>query len=189
MYLNEESIELPEQEEVDSEQFDLLYSHWTPMLQKYAIYFLKDQASAETIVNDVFVKLWLSGNSISYPKTYLYRSVKNACLNYLAQQKQQVVSYVAQYELQNISDLNLNLDYHLVTEESERLVFLQNLIDQLPPKRQLVFKLYRLEGLSYAEIAEFLNISIRTVEDHLSKSMQFIYANAKHLLHYNLTES
>lgn len=187
MYLNEESIALPEQEGVDSEQFELLYSNWSLMLQKYAIYFLKDQAAAETIVNDVFVKLWLSGNAISYPKTYLYRSVKNACLNYLAQQQQQVVSYLAQDELQNISDLNVY--HHQVPEESERLKFLEKLIDQLPPKRQLVFKLYRLEGLSYAEIAELLNISIRTVEDHLSKSMQFIYANAKHLLHQNLTES
>jgi RNA polymerase sigma-70 factor (family 1) len=188
MYLKQEQLtETEELEQTNSVQLELLYKDWSLMLQKYAYYYLKDQSAAETIVNDVFIKLWLSGNLINFPKTYLYKSVKNACINYLAQQKKQFISYVQQDELETIA--NQSIDDYQNVDDSEKLLFLQNLVEQLPTKRQLVFKLYRLEGLSYAEIAELLQISVRTVEDHLSKSMQFIYANAKQLLHQNLTKS
>jgi RNA polymerase sigma-70 factor (ECF subfamily) len=49
--------------------------------------------------------------------------------------------------------------------------------------------MFRFEELNYAEIAELLNISVRTVEDHLSKSMQFIHAQAKHLIDGKLTNT
>ncbi|RZL18757.1 MAG: sigma-70 family RNA polymerase sigma factor [Pedobacter sp.] len=90
-------------------------------------------------------------------------------------------------ELTVFSDLTVPVvmeDY-----KSEKLEFLQKIIESLPERRQLVFKLHRLEGFSYAEIAELMQISVRTVEDHLSKSMQFIHSQAKQLIDLDLTEA
>jgi RNA polymerase sigma factor (sigma-70 family) len=66
--------------------------------------------------------------------------------------------------------------------ESDQLLLLQKLIAKLPEKRQRVFKMHRMEGYSYAEIAEQLDISIRTVEDHLAKSMSFLHEHMHQLL-------
>jgi RNA polymerase sigma-70 factor (ECF subfamily) len=96
------------------------------------------------------------------------------------------LTLLEQDDLTAISDLSFADE---VTSESEQLVFLHFLISKLPERRQLVFKMHRIEGFSYAEIAELLQISVRTVEDHLSKSMQFIYDQSQHLIHRKLTEA
>ncbi len=157
------------------------------MLQKYADYYLKDLEASNSVVNDVFVQLWLRKKKPERLKAYLYRAVKNSCLNHLSQKRQIAVSYFGVDELTVISDLSLNP--HEIIGNNEKLLFLEKLISRLPQKRQLVFRMHRLEGLSYAEIADLLEISVRTVEDHLSKSMQFIHEHAKHLIHQSLTKT
>lgn len=171
----------------DPEQFELLYNSMSSSLQKYADYYVRDIEAAKSIVNDLFVQLWFKHAQPGQIKGYLYRAVKNACLNYLAQSKRSPLSYLEQDELTQIADLHIV--HQEVGFESDRLKFLQKVIATLPEKRQMVFRMHRLEGFSYAEIADLLQISVRTVEDHLSKSMQFIHARSKHLIHIKLTEA
>jgi len=137
-------------------------------------------------VNDLFVQLWFNKTKPENLKGYLFRAIKNASLNYLAQQRNSLLTLLDQEELTMISDLSPVSE---AANESEKLIFLKDLIGRLPHRRQLVFNMHRMEGFSYAEIAGLLQISVRTVEDHLSKSMQFIHAHAKHLLHEKLTEA
>lgn len=188
MYLNEEvQVGRSESDTFDFAQFNLLYKSWSFMLQKYADYYLKDMEASSSVVNDVFVQLWLGKKKPERLKAYLYRAVKNSCLNYLSQKRKIAISYFGADELTIISDLSLDANNEV--SDDDKLLFLESVISRLPQKRQLVFRMHRLEGLSYAEIAELLEISIRTVEDHLSKSMQFIHANAKHLVHQALTKA
>lgn len=173
---------------VDNVALDLeiLYKNWNGILCSYAFYYLKDMEAAKTVVNDAFVQLWKMESKPTYLKAYLYRAVKNACLNYISKRKLSIV-YTDYAELEMLSD---NKEHQEPVEgEQEKLLFLEMVISELPSKRQLVFRLFRLEGLSYLEISELLNISVRTVEDHLSKSMQFIHARAKHLVDEKLTNS
>jgi len=169
------------------DEFEMLYNSMNSSLQKYAEYYVRDIEAAKSIVNDFFVQLWFKNEQPEQIKGYMYRAIKNASLNYLERSKRSPLSYLEQDELALISDLHIvNQEVSL---ESEKLKFLQKVIAELPEKRQLVFRMYRLEGFSYAEIADLLQISVRTVEDHLSKSMQFIHARSKHLIHTNLTEA
>lgn len=171
----------------DLVQFELLYNRLNHSLQKYADYYIKDPEVARTIVNDLFVQLWFKKELPDNINGYVYRSIKNACLNYLEQQKRSPLSYLEHNELTVIADHNFAIEAS--PHKSDKLRFLESVISMLPPKRQLVFKMYRLEGFSYAEIADLLQISARTVEDHLSKSMQFIHTHSKHLVDQKLTEA
>ena len=168
-------------------QFEETYRRWSLLLQRYANYYVRDEEASHSIVNDLFVHLWFSKKHPDNIKGYLFRAVKNAALNVISRQKRSPITYLDEPELTLVADLSpLNLEE---ADESEKLQFLQKVIGMLPERRQLVFKLYRIEGFSYAEIAELMQISVRTVEDHLAKSMQFIHAQAKHLVNDNLTEA
>jgi len=167
--------------------FELLYGRWNAILCRYAIYYLQDDNAAQSIVNDLFLQIWSSSRNIENIKSYLFRSVKNACLNALALQKRTPISYFETEALISASDSSAFSKS--VNESSDKIDFLQKVISTLPPRRQLVFRMHRIEGFSYAEIAELLEISTRTVEDHLSKSMSYIHAACKHLVHKKLTEA
>lgn len=188
MYLNAASdVRTTEPGSNDPAGFELLYTRMRSALEKYAFYYVRDEAAANAIVNDLFIQLWFKGQQPENINGYLYKAIKNGCLNYLGQKKRNPLSYLEQDELVLISDLN-TADQELIFE-SDQLKFLHKIIALLPPKRQLVFRMYRLDGFSYAEIADLLQVSIRTVEDHLVKSMQFIHERSKHFIHTDLTEA
>ncbi|WP_316801266.1 sigma-70 family RNA polymerase sigma factor [Pedobacter frigidisoli] len=161
-----------------SRQIELLYKRWASILKNYANYYLNDNEASSSIVNDIFIKLWNTDQEILNPKAYLFRSVKNASFNHLGGQHKKTVSYLDTEELTLLSDELQPPGF--ATEDHPQQLFLQNLIQKLPEKRRLVFKMHRIEGLNYAEIAELLQISTRTVEDHLAKSMKFIHENCQH---------
>lgn len=172
---------------LDLIEFEMMYQRWSVLLHRYANYYVRDVEAAHSIVNDLFVNLWFDRKHPENAKGYLFKAVKNASLNYIIKQKRNPISYLEESALTVFSDLTVPVvmeDY-----KSEKLEFLQKIIESLPERRQLVFKLHRLEGFSYAEIAELMQISVRTVEDHLSKSMQFIHSQAKQLIDLDLTEA
>ncbi|RZK38589.1 MAG: sigma-70 family RNA polymerase sigma factor [Pedobacter sp.] len=183
----EQDLTAIEPKSTDLKEFELLYNSLNTSLERYADYFVGDLELARTIVNDLFVQLWFKSSKPENLNGYLYRAVKNACLNHLQQHKKNPLSFIGNEDLTKLSDLSENP--FTLTNDAERLVFLDHVIAQLPEKRQLVFRMHRLEGFTYAEIADLLQISARTVEDHLSKAMQFIHSYAKDFLYKNLTEA
>jgi RNA polymerase sigma-70 factor (family 1) len=177
----EQQIEVynSEAEDYNSSDFDTLFNKFSEMLYNYAFYYLNDMEVAKSIVNDTFLRVWNVERKPFNIKSYLYRSVKNACFNYLSQNQNKVV-FKESSELEILSDDTVSLQHS--DDSLDKLLFLEQVILKLPVKRQIVFKMFRFEELSYAEIAELLNISVRTVEDHLAKSMQFIHEQAKHFI-------
>lgn len=155
----------------DLKAFEDLYRRMYPTLKKYAVYLVRDEEEAQLLLNDVFLGIWKNNIRISEEKAYLFRAVKNASISYLKNTKVRLAE-LDDDELPAIADQNA--DPSQLYQEKDRKRVLYNLIDQLPERRRLVFYLYRIDGFSYKEIAVLLDISVRTVEDHLVKGFQFL---------------
>lgn len=124
---------------------------------------------AEDIIQDLFLDVWdNSENKKKLPsRSYLFTAVRNKCLNILTRE-QIKRNYIDSTEIENRI---LGLDYYESHDNQmvsiEEIQYIYNEIDKLPEKCRNTFKLSYLEEKKNAEIAELLNISIRTVEHHL----------------------
>ncbi|RAJ35767.1 RNA polymerase sigma-70 factor (ECF subfamily) [Pedobacter cryoconitis] len=155
----------------DGKAFEDLYRRMYPTLKKYAIYLVKDVEEAQLILNDVFIAIWKNETRISNEKAYLFRAVKNASTNY---HKVSRISFlhIEEEELPGIRDETADPAQLYLNKDRNRILY--KLIDQMPERRRLVFYLYRIDGFSYKEIAALLDISVRTVEDHLARGFLFL---------------
>lgn len=158
--------------------FSCLYEKYAPGLLFYARKFVS-YAVAEDIVHDVFLNIWKKGSFLVVDESvssYLFQAVRNACLNHL---KHQTVhqEYIPQAirELQ-IEELTMTCpEINLIDREELDKVYAA--IGQLPDKCREVFQLSYIEGKKNAEIADTLQISIRTVENHLYRGLQILRKN------------
>ena len=156
--------------EGDRKAFKILFDTWYAPLCHYASHFLNDDDQAEEVVQELFVKLWEKKKELFIEtslKHYLFRSVRNQCLNLIRQNKVRKLHA-------------LKLRDALLTEDSpedyritpEALLKIEEGIASLPEKRQEIFRLNRQEGLKYREIAEKLGISVKTVEVQMGAALK-----------------
>ena len=154
----------------DFKAFELLFHRYRPYLCKYVYSIICCEHKAEEVVSDVFLKLWNNRKNLridSSLKAYLKISVRNQSIDYLRKQ----------IKLKRIEETVRNKDdefqpcpeSQMILRELEDHVEL--VIRQLPPKGQHIFRLSRYNGLKYKEIAQHLNISIKTVETHMRRSL------------------
>ena len=155
-------------------EFSKLYLSFYPKLVRFATVFVVYEEDAENIIQDLFLGLWESKESLDYIENmnaYMYKLAKNKCLDYIKHQLVKdrfVVNTQSLYE-QEIS-LKLqsldNFDVELASEERvEKIV--SKAIDSLPPKCREIFLFSRYDGLKYKEISDKLNISVNTVETQM----------------------
>ncbi len=155
----------------DKDVFTDFYSSNFRKLILVADRYLKDIAAAEEVVQDIFLKIWedkASLESIKSIKSYLYRSVVNSSINYLNRQKN-----LERHHLQIAEQLSEEL-IDAEDARNELIVLLYQEIEFLPEKCQLVFKLSRLEGMKYRDIANQLNLSEKTVENHMGNALRIL---------------
>ena len=154
----------------DEKAFERLFHCYYSHLCLFAEQFVHNHAEAEEIVQDTFVSIWEKKEKIAITtsvKNYLFRSVKNSCLNYL--KHNQIKN---QYADKLLSDSGLDEPDDVSFIESGLLQKIEECINSLPEKRREVFRLSREEGLKYREIAEKLNISVKTVETHMGLAIK-----------------
>ena len=152
---------------------EVLYEKYFYKLCDFANKYLKDVMACEDVVSDVFLSFWLNSRKIKIQTTlrsYLYASVKNRSLTYIRNNTKNIENI--EYIKQNISLSHTTVDNKLLYRELENEI--DKVISQLPPKRQLIFRMNRLDGLKYKEIAEILSISVRTVQNHMVEAVRFI---------------
>ncbi|MBN2519524.1 MAG: RNA polymerase sigma-70 factor [Bacteroidales bacterium] len=162
----------------DKHSFGVLFKNYYNTLCYYAYEFTNSREIAEDIVGDVFHKLWENRTNIKIDtsvKAYLFRSVHNHCINYNKHKliiRKFETSFTSEHfeafkETEKIQD---SIDDYLIAQE------LQNKIDDaisiLPAQCQQIFKLNRFENLKYKEIAERLNLSIKTIETQMSRAIK-----------------
>lgn len=160
----------------DEKAFERLFNHFYKYLCVFASRIIEDDISAEEIVQDFFVKLWERKQSLTIEtslKNYLFRSVKNLCLNHIKHNKiklQHAKQIIAEAEKQSFKHNFIEVDLEKDIADS---------IASLPKKRQEIFRLSREEGLKYREIAEKMNISIKTVEAQMGLAIKTLREKLK----------
>lgn len=158
----------------DESAYKELFLVYYKPLQQFAFSFIKSQELAEEIVSDVFLKIWEKRaelESIGNLKVYLYVSIKNTALKYLLKQKRQVAI--------SLDELDIELEsFHWTPEElvltAEMMKKIEDAINDLPPRCKIIFKLIKEDQLRYKEVAEILNVSVKTIDSQLAIALKKI---------------
>jgi RNA polymerase sigma-70 factor (ECF subfamily) len=161
--------------------FEFLFKSHYANLCGYAVKYVWDLQQAEEIVQDLFYNLWSKRSDLyisSSIESYLFRAVRNACLNYLKHKK--IRDEYASNVIQAFS-AGTGLDENPV-ETLELKKKIDESIDSLPPERKRIFLLSRSEGLKYKEIADKLGISVKTVEAQMGKALKFLREELKEFM-------
>jgi RNA polymerase sigma-70 factor (family 1) len=159
-----------------SEQsFQQLFSAEYNKLCRYALTFLQDEHSAEDVVQDTFIRIWETKRElISSPdiRYYLVTAVRNNCISALRKQKASTVHFP---ENMPEPDPEPQLTPSMQREETaERERRLSAALDQLPPKCKEVFLMVKMHSMSYRQVSEALDISIKTVENQMGKALKVL---------------
>ena len=155
----------------DNNAYTLLMNDYYKNLCGYANLFTKDPSKSEDIVQNVFVKIWIYRKKIdpNIPiKKYLYKSVYNEFID----------QYRKNTSVISLEDKYLKVIDTIIDDNSldiEKLMMNVNReIDKLPEKCKRVFILNKKEGLTHDEIAEYLQISTKTVESHITRAFKIL---------------
>ena len=161
----------------DSKGYKFLVASYHQKLCTYAFSLTNDFDLAEDIVQNVFMSIWKNRNKLKKEfvvRSYLYRSVYNEFIDQYRKKKA-----VLTLEKKYIDALT-----YIVEEEDEKSIdklmkLVKNEIENLPPKCKQTFLLSKQEGLTNIEIAEYLNVSIKSVEAHITKAFNILRVNLK----------
>lgn len=159
--------------------FKLIFTSYYRPLLRYAMKFVIDIDAAEDIVQQTFLSIWEKGKTHSIDssyKSYLFRSVHNACINHLKQDVRRK-DYIKAFLLEvnrtyHVNGLTSLMDVELADE-------IENAVSDLPASCQHIFRLSRFDGLKNREIAMQLSISIRTVETQIYRAMKYLRERLK----------
>lgn len=142
-------------------EFDIMFRALYLPLGMYAMRIVGDADTAEDLVQDAFMKILLQmdeGKEFTAFKSYMYRCVRNECISYLRGKKETV-------GLDSVPEIDEE-----TVDTSLRDAKIWRAIDALPEKCREVFLMSKRDGLSNEEIADELNISIKTVKNHMTKA-------------------
>jgi RNA polymerase sigma-70 factor (ECF subfamily) len=161
--------------EGDEFYFNVIFEKYRNQLFNYLYKVSKSKEIAEEIVLDVFLKLWHGREAITEIQkleAFLYSVAHNKAIDFFRAAKRNPVLQEAVWESITNFATTEGADARLHQHNLEALI--KEAINQLSPQRKKVFELRQNEGLSYAEIAETLNLSTNTVRNHLAASVDFI---------------
>jgi RNA polymerase sigma-70 factor (ECF subfamily) len=155
----------------DVKQFESLFRSSYVSLVRYARTLIKDNDTAEEIVQDLFFRLWNDRKKIKIESSlngYLFRSVHNRCLHYIEHNK--VVARYAEEMLYRKTDTQEDPSDILHHKELQSRI--AGILERLPERCGKIFYMSRFEGLKYSEIAEKLSVSVKTVESNMGRALK-----------------
>lgn len=172
-------IEINKFKEGDIKVFESIFSSYYKALVNYANTILNDINEAEDIVQQVYIMLWEKRSMLDVHtsfRAFLYKSVYNACLNKIKQQK-------VRSEYARVVQLNNTIEYQnekLIEKELQEKI--DDTINLLPEQCRKIFKMSRFEQLKYQEIADQLGLSIKTIENQMGKALKILREQLKEYL-------
>lgn len=164
--------------------FEKLYKKYRDDIFTYSKALIRSHSSAEEIVQEVFLKLWLNADDLDPDlslRSYLFTISRNLSFDFLRKASnnrklREEIFYIT--ESMEVPEELLNQEYDLLKNRA---------IAELPPKRRLIFEMSRNEGKSYKDISSELGISVSTVKTQMSEALQFLRQYLR--LHTDLTFS
>lgn len=153
--------------------FAELYKLYSVRILKKLILLLKDEAIAMDVLQDVFMKIWEKRDTLDPEKSFaafLFQIAENRVTDLFRRAKtnQKLLDHI----IHASTELYFQTDDFVNGKESSKV--LQQVIDKLPARRKEIFLLCKMEGKSYEEVAQMLQISTGTVNDHMVKALRHI---------------
>lgn len=152
----------------DERAFIKLYHTYSPILLSFLTSLSIQEDQKADCIQQVFLKIWENRENINTElsfKNYLFTIAKNDISNSIRRQ------IIANRHIEYIERNNIHSE---IPKSNELQEILSQILNYLPEKRRRVFEMSRVEGFSNQEIAEKLNISKSTVENHINNSSSFI---------------
>ena len=157
----------------DPEAFKKIYLRYRLKVYYFALRFLKSKVEAEEVVQEVFIKIWNGRKQINETlsfNSYLFTITKNHIFN-LNRDKLNHQAFI-DFILPFCNDTENSTEDTVISKDLE--THLSTAIEALPPKRKIIFKKSREEGLTYPQIASELNISEKTVESQIRLAIKWL---------------
>ncbi len=180
--ISERDIILFEQiKENNQKAFEELFNLYYHNLCDFSSLMSNNKPCAEEVVADVFANIWIKRKKLKINKSvkaYLFRSTKNTTISYLRKRKN-IYDPIEEEQL-NVKNQDSAPDKNLLKEEQN--LKLEKLLKIIPERSREVFILHRFNGFKYKDIAETLDISIKTVEKHMTKSLKLLRDSYKKIL-------
>jgi RNA polymerase sigma-70 factor, ECF subfamily len=158
-----------------------LFRLYQPMLFRLAFRLVREEEVAKDLVQNVFFQLWQNRHKIELgpsTKSYLYKATTHGALNYLERNRRK--NYLHQQLTWLTSEATTGGPETLVVQELQNHI--QQAIDRLPPKCKVIFLLNRQEGLRYKQIAEQMDLSLKTVENQMGIALEKLRLDLKPFL-------
>lgn len=149
-----------------------LYKHYFSKLMRFTTIYVKSEQVAEEIIGDVFFDVWKNRQSlrqINNFNAYIYTLSRNKSIDYL-RSNQNAPDQWENFPLDLYSRTETTPEDDLISKELTHK--LNQAIDSLPNQCKMAFKLIREDNLKYKEAAEVLNISVKTLEAHITKAVK-----------------
>ena len=166
--------------------FDAIYNKYCHKLHEFVLTYLKQEEDAEEIVQEVFIKIWNSRGKIdiySSFESFLFTIAYNSTMSLLRKRISETKSREYLKSLQQI-DTAEQIINEIQFKELDAKV--QSLLKQLTSRQREIYFLSREEGLTHKEIAQKLNISESTVNNHLVVTLKYLKSHIDNSLAINI---
>lgn len=158
------------------EAFETLYNWYFDILLHFSRKYLRNDADAEELIQQVFLKVWEKRESINPAfsfKSYIFKIVLNDIYNHIRTKRYEKITNNIYFE--SVPDYNESTQESILYNNLKEKI--DKLISNLPPKRRQIFMLSRKNGLSNDEIADSLDLSVRTVENQIHRALNYLKKN------------
>ena len=157
----------------DEAAFTEVFYYYEPRIFPFILKMTDSKALAQEIVQELFLTLWVrrdSASQIEHPRSYIFRMAANKTTTWLKKEARK--THVEKNAMELISDEYNTAEEKIAFQEMQESV--NKAVEQLPPQQKLVYQLNRQQGLKNEEIAQQLNISEKTVKNHLTEALRSI---------------
>jgi RNA polymerase sigma-70 factor (ECF subfamily) len=169
---------------LDNEElaFETLYKRYYSQLVRFCWRYSKSKAIAEELVQDFFAEIWENAELLNITnsiRAYFYKAIRNSSLNYIKHKKVQE-KYDPEWMSMKTETIMPEIEDKFREEKIREAI--KRAVENLPERSRMTYKLHRYDGLTYEEIAEVMDISVKTVESQMTRTLKILRNQLSYLL-------